>query len=315
MSQHHLPHLSQLRTDSFSSRRIPVPQDPHHETQEDCGYESDIEPNTTQAHISVHISPQILELPLPPESQPLQLMAPIDRGPQERTSTGNHPRTALTIIPELVNIMTSGLNPYVFRTSTTAPTLPMLNISNRTRWSIPILNTPWSETARSPIIPPTWPTTPIQHTSNHPILRELLLLSKDHDSTEIQTAWARLDKNLENGPLNMETLTLVMDLVIAVFHKESLQHLITKKPDCITVIKRNLELRSWSKAVELYQEEEKSIANDCSSVTIWYPYPLATMAKEVLWNRFSMVHDHIYLPWCTLHFMIFYHVGHQCHDW
>jgi len=124
------------------------------------------------------------------------------------------------------------------------------NDSNRARCSIPILNTPWLETTRSPIIPPTQPTTPIQCTSKHLILNDLPLLSKDHDSTEIQTTQAKLNENLENGPLNAETLMLAMDLMITVFHEESLQHLITKKPDCITVIKGNQSLdhgaRQWN---------------------------------------------------------------------
>jgi len=51
----------------------------------------------------------------------------------------------------------------------------------------------------------------------------------------------KLDENMENGPLNMEILTLAMVFVIAIFCKESPQHLIIKKPNSITIVKRNKE--------------------------------------------------------------------------
>jgi len=66
------------------------------------------------------------------------------------------------------------------------------------------------------------------HTNLHPILKRLPNLPTDHNNTEIQTLQAKLDKNLEDGPVNTETLTIAMDLVLATFCKESPQHLITK---------------------------------------------------------------------------------------
>jgi len=224
-----------------------------------------------QAHIVVLVSPQINEVPQPPELQLLQFMAPINKGHQTRTSTGIHPRSTPKIIPELANVMSSGLNPYVFRSSTTAPTPFTLNTGNRTSHSTPIFNSSQSETTDSPSIPPTWPTTPTLHTNLHPILKRLLNLPKDHGNTEIQTL--QLDENLENGPVNAETLTIAMDLILAIFHKESPQHLTTKRPDCITIVKRRLELRPWSEALELYQKEGRSDLNDYSSITVWYPIP------------------------------------------
>jgi len=73
---------------------------------------------------------------------------------------------------------------------------------------------------------------------------------------------------------------IAMDLVIAVLCKENPQHLFIKKPNCITVMQRKLELRPWSEALELYQERGRNDLNDNSSITVWYPYPLATLVKE-----------------------------------
>jgi len=196
-----------------------------------------------QAHIVIPVSPQINEAPQPPELQPLWFTAPINKA-------------------------------YVFRTSTTAPTPFRLNTGNKTSCSAPTFNSSWLETTDSPSIPPSWPTTPTSHTNLHLILKRLLNLPKDHNNTKIQTLQAKLDENLENGPVNAETLTIAMDLVLAIFHKESPQHLITKRPDCITVIKRRLELRPWSEALELYWEEGRSNLNNYSSITVWYPSSL-----------------------------------------
>jgi len=144
MSQHQLPCLPQSRAGSFSSTRILVPQtqDPQHEIQEDHEYKSDIDPSTTQAHISVHLSPQIAEVPLPPELQPLKFTVPIDRGPQVRASTRIHPRITPSINPELAHIMSSGLSAYVFRTSATMPIPTTINSGNRTSHTILTLHTP-----------------------------------------------------------------------------------------------------------------------------------------------------------------------------
>jgi len=137
MSQQPLPHLPHLRTGSLSSRRIPDPQPEIQEEHEASKY---INPDATQAQILVPISPQIDEAPQPPELQPVRFTVPIDRGHQGRTSTGTHLRSMPKIIPELADIMSSGSNPYVFRTSTTAPTPLTLNTGNRTHHSAPIIN-------------------------------------------------------------------------------------------------------------------------------------------------------------------------------
>jgi len=88
----------------------------------------------------------------------------------------------------------------------------------------------------------------------HPdlILQGLPLLLKDHDSTKIQSLQVKLNESFRNGPLNIETLMIAMDLVIAVLHEENLQHLFIKKPDCITIMQRKLDLGPWSEALELY---------------------------------------------------------------
>jgi len=186
--------------------------------------------------------------------------------------------------------MSSGLKPYVFRTSTTAPTPFMLNTGNRTSCSALIFDSSWSEATDSPSIPPTWPTTPTLCTNLHPILKRLPNLPKDHNNAEIQTLQAKLDDNLENGPVNVETLTIAMDLVLAIFCKESPQHLITKRPDCITIIKRRLELRLWSEALELYQEEGRNNLNNYSSITVWYPYPLAALEEHAATRETMKAH-------------------------
>ena len=137
MSQLPLPHLSHSRTGSFSSRRIP---DPRPEIQEEHEASEYINPDTTQAQILVPISPQLDEVPQPPESQPVRFTVPINRGHQGKTSTGTRIRSTPKIVPELADIMSSGSNPYVFRTSTTAPTPLTLNTGNRTHHSAPIIN-------------------------------------------------------------------------------------------------------------------------------------------------------------------------------
>jgi len=137
MSQLPLPCLPHSRTGSFSSRRIP---DLRPEIQEEHEASEYTDLDTTQAQILVPISPQIDEVPQPPESQPMRFTAPIDRGHQGRTSTGMCIRSTPKIIPELADIMSSESNPYVFRTSTTAPTPLMLNTGNRTHRSTPIIN-------------------------------------------------------------------------------------------------------------------------------------------------------------------------------
>jgi len=73
---------------------------------------------------------------------------------------------------------------------------------------------------------------------------------------------------------------IAMDLIIAILCKENPQHLFTKKPNCITIMQRKLELGPWSEALELYQERGRNDPNNKSSITVWYPYPLATLAKE-----------------------------------
>jgi len=182
MSQLPLPRLPHSRTGSFSSRRIP---DPQPEIQEGHKASEYIDPDTTQAQILVPISPQIDEAPQPPESQPMRFTAPIDRGHRGRTSTGTRIRSMPKIVPELADIMSSGSNPYVFRTSTTAPTPLTFNTGNRTRCSAPIIDSSRSEATDSPGIPPTQPTTPTSRTNRHSILQGLPLLLEDHDSTEI----------------------------------------------------------------------------------------------------------------------------------
>jgi len=277
MSQLPLPCLPHSRTGSFSSRRIPDPQPKIQEEHEASEY---IDLDTTQAQILVPISPQINEAPQPPESQPMWFTAPIDRGHQGRTSTGTCIRSMPKIVPELADIMSSGSNPYVFRTSTTAPTPLMLNTGNKTRCSVLIINSSQSEATDSPGIPPTWPTTPTSHTNHHSILQGLLLLLKDHNSTEIQSLQIKLNESFRNRPVNAETLTIAMDLIIAILHEENLQHLFTKKPNCITVMQRKLDLGPWPEALELYRERGRHDLNDNSSITVWYPYPLAALAKE-----------------------------------
>jgi len=86
----------------------------------------------------------------------------------------------------------------------------------------------------------------------------------------------------------METLMIAMDLILAVFHEESPQHLITKRPNCITSVKRRLELRLWSEALELYWEEGRNDSNNYNSITIWYPNPLGALAKEHVATRETM---------------------------
>ena len=117
-------------------------------------------------------------------------------------------------------------------------------------------------------------------TNRHSILQGLPLLLEDHDSTEIRSLQIKLNESFRNGPVNAETLTIAMDLVIAILHKENPQHLFTKKPDCITVMQRKLELGPWPEALELYRERGRNDPNDNSSITVWYPYPLAALAKE-----------------------------------
>jgi len=249
MSQLPLPCLPHLRTGSFSSRRIPDPQPKIQEEHEASKY---IDPDTTQAWILVPISPQINEVPQPPELQPVRFTVPIDRGHQGRTSTGMCIRSTPKIVPELADIMSSGSNPYVFRTSTTAPTPLTLNTGNRTHCSTPIISSSQSEATDSPGIPPTRPTTPTSHTNRHSILQGLPLLLEDHNSTEIRSLQIKLNESFRNGPVNTETLTIAMDLIITILCKENLQHLFTKQPDCITIMQRKLELGPWSEALELY---------------------------------------------------------------
>jgi len=71
-----------------------------------------------------------------------------------------------------------------------------------------------------------------------------------------------------------------MDLVIAILCEENPQHLFTKKPNCITIMQRKLELGPWPEALELYRERGRNDSNDNSSITVWYPYPLAALVKE-----------------------------------
>jgi len=85
---------------------------------------------------------------------------------------------------------------------------------------------------------------------------------------------------------------IAMDLVIAILHKENLQHLFIKKPDCITIMQRKLELRPWSEALELYCERGRNDLNDNSSITVWYPYPLAALAKEKHMAIREMMKEH-----------------------
>jgi len=243
MSQQPSPCLPHSRTGSFSSRRIPIPQDPQPKIQEQHEDSKYIDLNTTQAQIIILVSPPIEETPQPPGSQPAWFMVTTDRGHWGRTSTGMHLRSTPKIVPELANIISSGLNPYVFRTSITVPSPLTLNTSCRTHHSTQIINSSQSEATNSPSIPPTQPTTPTSHTLQHPTLQGLPLLLKDHDNTKIWSLQTKFNENLKNGPLNMETLVIAMDLVITVLCKENLQHLIIKKPDCITIMKRKLELR------------------------------------------------------------------------
>jgi len=77
MSQLPSPRLPHSRTGSCSSRRIPDPQPEIQEEHEASEY---INLDTMQAQILVPISPQIDEAPQPPELQPVQFTAPIDRG-------------------------------------------------------------------------------------------------------------------------------------------------------------------------------------------------------------------------------------------
>jgi len=182
MSQLPLPCLPHSRTGSFSSRRFP---DPRPEIQEEHEASEYIDPDTMQAQILVPISPQINEAPQPPESQPMRFTVPINRGHQGKTSTGTRIRSTPKIISELADIMSSGSNPYVFRTSTTAPTPLTLNTGNRTCHSVLIIDSSRSEATDSPGISPTQPTTPTSHTNRHSILQGLLLLLKDHNSTEM----------------------------------------------------------------------------------------------------------------------------------
>jgi len=60
-----------LKNRIFLIKKNSSPQDLQDKIHKEHKTSSYINPNTMQANILVHVSPQILELPLPPELQPL----------------------------------------------------------------------------------------------------------------------------------------------------------------------------------------------------------------------------------------------------